>query len=70
MQTAIERGAFQDSAGRVMEDAMLAAAEDVALGMRLLHTHDVVHGNLCATAILLTAHQVRFKSSSQPFQGG
>lgn len=59
LQTAIEQGKFQDSAGKVREEALLAIAEDVAYGMRLLHTHDAVHGDLGATSILLTAHQAR-----------
>ena len=63
-QTAIERGVFQDSAGKVVEEAMLAAAEDVAYGMRLLHTNDTVHGSLCATSILLAAQQARFQEPS------
>ena len=59
LQTAIEQGKFQDSAGRVKEEALLAIAEDVAYGMRLLHMHETVHGDLGATSILLTAHQAR-----------
>lgn len=57
-QTAIERGEFQHGNGRVREDAILAVAGSVAWGMQLLHKHSVQHGNLCASAVLLTACKV------------
>ena len=58
-QTAIERGEFQHSNGRVREDAILAVADSVASGMQLLHQHGVQHGDLSASAVLLTACKVR-----------
>ena len=58
-QTAVERGEFQHSNGRVREDAILAVAHSVATGMQLLHKHGVQHGNLSASAVLLTACKVR-----------
>lgn len=59
-QTAIEKGKFQRSSnGHVDAMSVLAVADDVASAMTFLHAHGVLHGNLCASSVLLAHSQVQ-----------
>ena len=58
LQTAIERGKFHRSSGRVDAMTVLAVADDIASGMTFLHSHGVLHGNLSSASVLLAFSQV------------
>ncbi|BDA43374.1 probable serine/threonine-protein kinase STY8 at C-terminar half [Coccomyxa sp. Obi] len=57
LHTAIERGKFHRSSGRVDAMTVLAVADDIASGMTFLHSHGVLHGNLSSASVLLAFSQ-------------